>query len=78
MKNREALRLIGGEELRVKPIALGNKYTLNGACVVKYVGGPTFCPWIVSTDGRQFGPWEVEPVVPLMVPSPSRKATRKR
>jgi hypothetical protein len=60
MRNREALRLVGGEALRVKPIALGNKYVHNGSCIVKYVGGPTFCPWIVATDGRQFGPWEVE------------------
>ncbi len=71
MKNREALRLTGGEELRVKPIALGNKHVLSSACVVKYVSGPTFCPWIVATDGRQFGPWEVEPVD--YVPEPKKR-----
>jgi hypothetical protein len=65
VKNREALRLVGGELLRVRPVALGNKCAHNNACVVKYVGGPTFCPWIVATDGRQFGPWEVESIKEL-------------
>src|SRR4051812_32513389 len=61
MRNKEARQLARGETIRPLPSAIGyGRRTRRYAHIVAYVGGPAFSPWIVTTDGVQFAPWEVE------------------
>lgn len=61
MRNREARQLTRGEIIRPTATALGyGKFVRRYTHTVAYVGGPAFSPWIVTTDGVQFAPWEVE------------------
>lgn len=61
MRNREAKQLAHGEIIRPVVSAMGyGRFTRRSTHTVAYVGGPAFSPWIVTTDGRQFAPWEVE------------------
>src|SRR5947209_14044930 len=63
MRNKEARQLARGEMIRPVPSALGyGRLTRRYPHMVAYVGGPAFAPWIVTTDGLQFAPWEVERV----------------
>ena len=61
MRNREARQLAAGEVIRSLPTALGySRLAQRYTHTVAYVGGPSFAPWIVTTEGIQFAPWEVE------------------
>lgn len=69
MRNREALRLAGGETVRLVPTSItGGPLARQSTYVVAYVDGPSFCPWVVTTDRIRFAPWEVEPLRPIAQP----------
>lgn len=61
MRNREARQLVKGDSVRPVASAMGyGKFSRRYAHTVAYVGGPAFSPWVVTTDGLQFAPWEIE------------------
>lgn len=63
MRNREARQLTRGETIRPLASAMGyGKFSRRYTYTVAYIGGPAVAPWIVTTDGVRFAPWEIERV----------------
>ena len=79
MRNREARQLVAGETIRSLPSALGaSRLAQRYTHTVAYIGGPMFAPWIVTTEGVQFSPWEVERVGQAPMGGPAARARKSR